>query len=103
MSDEPASGAIGPVLTHSHSSGWCSITGGYVVRDSALPALDGSYVYGDYCQGVVRRVRLGPGSASGDRALGVRHVSQLSSFGEDGRGRVYVLALDGPVFRIASR
>ena len=47
-------------------------------------------------------VRVGPGSARGDHALGLR-VSQLSSFGEDARGRVYVTSLDGPVYRFASR
>ena len=31
------------------------------------------------------------------------HVSQLSSFGEDGRRRVYALSLDGPVYRIVPR
>ena len=32
--DELPAGYIGPVIEHAHSSGWCSITGGYVVRDT---------------------------------------------------------------------
>ena len=39
--DEPAPGAIRPVITHTHANGWCSITGGYVVRDRRVPALYG--------------------------------------------------------------
>jgi len=30
-------------------------------------------------------------------------VSRLVSFGEDGRGRVYAISLDGGVFRLAPR
>ena len=90
------------MLTYSHGGGGCSITGGYVVRDPGLRSLAGYYVYGDYCVGRLRAVRVGPGSARGDHALGLR-VSQLSSFGEDARGRVYVTSLDGPVYRLASR
>jgi hypothetical protein len=72
------------------------------VRDPALRTLAGEYVYGDYCLGRIRAVRLGPGSARGDHSLGLR-VSQLSSFGEDAGGRVYATSLDGPVYRLAAR
>ena len=91
------------MLTKSHGDGWCSITGGYVVRDPALPALGGTYVYGDFCKGQLRGVRLRAGAATGDRALGLPAVPNLSSFGEDARGRVYVVALSGPVYRLAGR
>ena len=101
--DEPAPGAVFPVLTKRHSDGWCSITGGYVVRDPALPALAGRYVYGDFCLGQIRAVRLRAGHATGDGGIGLPRVPNLSSFGEDARGRVYVVALDGPVYRIVQR
>ena len=78
------------------------MTGGYVVRDPALTALAGQYVYGDFCKGQLRAARLSAGSASGDRSLGLKTISQLSSFGEDGLGRVYVISLDGPVYRLAA-
>jgi glucose/arabinose dehydrogenase len=100
---EPAPGAVDPVIELSHNDGNCSVTGGHVVRDSSLIALVGSYVYGDYCKGQLRAARLGPGSATGDRALGLPTVDSLSSFGEDARGRVYVTSLDGPVYRLAPR
>ncbi len=98
---ESAPGAIAPVLEQSHDDGWCSITGGYVVRDRAVPALYGRYVYGDYCLGRLRSARLRPGSATGDRQLALPKVEGLSSFGEDTRGRVYVVSLNGPVYRLA--
>ena len=101
--DEPAPGHVPPVLELSHDAGNCSVTGGHVVRDGSLPALAGRYVYGDLCRGELRSVKLAPGSASGDAAIdGVAKVAQLSSFGEDARGRVYAVSLDGPVYRLAA-
>jgi glucose/arabinose dehydrogenase len=99
---EDAPGHVRPVLTHSHGAGWCSITGGYIVRDPGVPALAGRYVYGDFCLGRIRAARLRSGGARDDRALPVAGVSSLSSFGEDARGRVYVTSLEGPVYRLAS-
>jgi len=99
--NEPAPGAVFPQLTHSHSDGWCSITGGYIVRDRALGDLYGRYVYGDYCKGQLRSVKLSQSRATGDRSLGLKTVPSISSFGEDARGRVYVASLRGPVYRLA--
>jgi hypothetical protein len=103
--DEPAPGAKAPVLTKSHDDGWCSITGGYVVRDRAVGGLYGRYVYGDYCKGQLRSARLSGGKASGDQAIGgLKTISGLASFGEDAAGRVYVVAQgDGTVYRFAAR
>ncbi len=97
---ESAPGHVPPVIQKSHSDGWCSITGGYVVRDPQLPALRGRYVYGDFCMGRLRAAKLSAGRATGDKQLALRKVSNLSSFGEDTSGRVYVASLDGPVYRL---
>jgi glucose/arabinose dehydrogenase len=96
-----APGHVPPVITHSHSSSsFCSITGGYVIRDRSLRGTRwfGRYVYGDYCDGTLRLASLRrPRSTS--KPTGLR-VSSLVSFGEDGRGRVYAVSLNGPVYRI---
>jgi glucose/arabinose dehydrogenase len=102
--DEPAPAAVAPVLTKSQANGWCSITGGYVVRDRGVPGLYGRYVYGDYCKGQLRSARLSPGRATDDRAIaGLPAVPGLDSFGEDAAGRVYVVSQGGPVYRFAAR
>ena len=87
-----------PVIQHSHRAGWCSIIGGFVVRDRSND-LFGRYVYGDFCKGELYSARLGSGGARGVRRVGVS-VDQLSSFGEDAQGRVYATSLDGPVYRL---
>ncbi len=99
--DQSAKGAIPPVLVYSHDDG-CSITGGYVVRDTGLPSLYGRYLYGDFCAGELRSFAAVPGHrAIDDRSLGVQ-VPQLSSFGTDDGGHIYAMSLDGPVYRLAA-
>jgi glucose/arabinose dehydrogenase len=101
---ESAPGARFPVITKTHDDGWCSITGGYVVRDKAVPGLYGRYVYGDYCKGQLRSARLAGGKATGDQAIpGLPTISGLDSFGEDAAGRVYVVSQAGSVYRFAAR
>ncbi|HEY6584992.1 MAG TPA: PQQ-dependent sugar dehydrogenase [Gaiellaceae bacterium] len=90
---------VPPAWEYSHSRG-CSISGGYVVRDpTTIPALNGRYVYGDYCDRPLWSVLLRTPDAQGDRRVGLG-VPSLTSFGEDACGRVYVVSGDGPVYRL---
>jgi glucose/arabinose dehydrogenase len=101
--DQPAGGAVPPVLSYATSGGNCSVTGGYVVRDPRLGSLFGRYLYGDFCGGQLRSFPALPDEpASDDRELGLE-VPQLSSFGEDNAGRIYATSLDGPVYRLDPR
>ncbi len=86
-----------PVLTHTHSEGFCAIVGGYVVRDPGLPTLLGKYLYGDNCSAPLRAVDLA--NTATDTTLGL-NVSSLSSYGEDGCGRILVVSLAGTVSRL---
>jgi glucose/arabinose dehydrogenase len=101
--DEPAPRAVFPVITHDHGDGFCSITGGYVVRDRSVPALYGRYVYGDFCEGRLRGATLRAGQRTTGRPLPLPKVESLSSFGEDAAGRVYATSLNGAVYRLAAR
>jgi glucose/arabinose dehydrogenase len=94
--------AVRPNLVRSHRSGWCAITGGYIVRDRTLRGLYGRYVYGDLCKSGLRSVVLQPRTAHGDRSLGVS-VSALVSFGEDAAGHLYAVSIKGPVYRLLPR
>jgi hypothetical protein len=93
---------VPPVIQRFHRNGNCSITGGVVVRDPVLSALRGRYVFGDFCRGRIESARLTGGGARDARVTRLR-VDSLSSFGEDGRGRVYATSLGGPVFRLVPR
>jgi glucose/arabinose dehydrogenase len=100
--NEPAPGAIFPVIQHTHAAGFCSITGGYVVRDPSVPSLNGRYVYSDFCDGRIRSARLRAGSLPQGRPLSLPKLGQVSSFGQDNSGRVYVVSLSGSVYRFAA-
>jgi hypothetical protein len=91
-------GHDGPIHTYSHGGGRCAITGGYVVRDPDLGSLRGRYVYGDFCTGQIRSLIPRVSGASGDSATGLQQ-GNLTSFGEDARRNVYVVA-GASVYRI---
>ena len=90
--------AVEPVWTFKHSSGGCSVTGGLVYRGSAIPALRGQYLYTDFCDSTVRTLDAKYKSSS----LGVSG-EQLSSFGTDRNGEVYITSLEGDIYRLDKR
>jgi glucose/arabinose dehydrogenase len=90
---------IFPVHEYGRAGGACAVTGGYVVRDPGLPSLRGRYIYADFCIDAIRGFGLGPDGASGDATIGVP-LSSISSFGEGVRGQIYVVSLEGGVYRL---
>ena len=91
-----------PIGQYSHAEG-CSVIGGYVYRGSVLPALQGVYFFGDYCQGWVRSFRYASGTATELTEWPTLHTgSPLNSFGEDAAGELYVLESSGRVSRIVA-
>jgi glucose/arabinose dehydrogenase len=97
-----APGAVRPVLVTRHSDGSCAIIGGYVVRDPSLRKLYGRYLYGDNCKPEINSALLSAGHARDSHATGLS-VSSMSAFGQDTAGHVYVVSLDGPVYRLVQR
>jgi glucose/arabinose dehydrogenase len=89
-----------PVAQYSHSEG-CSVTGGYVYRGAAFPALAGTYIFGDYCSGRIWTLREAGGSWQHDEAL--QAGFQVASFGEDQAGELYVTGIDdGTLYRVTA-
>ena len=93
------SGLEPPVVEYGHGLG-CSVTGGYVYRGAAVPALSGVYVYADFCTGRIWGFRHTDLGVSGPVQL-LQAPFQVSSFGTDSRGELYVLGFDGGVYRFA--
>ena len=86
-----------PVHEYHHGDDGCSITGGFVYRGAAIPALRGAYLFSDYCSGGIRAID------PADPASAIRLVDapkNVSSFGRDSAGELYVLSLDGAVYLI---
>lgn len=90
-----------PVVEYDHSAGACSITGGYVYRGAAVPALQGTYFYADFCAGFVRSFRLAGGMATEQADwISLRPGGSITSFGEDAAGELYIMTSGGGLFRI---
>jgi glucose/arabinose dehydrogenase len=98
--DGNAPGHVPPAIAHSQDGGWCSIIGGYVIRDRSLRGTRffGRYIYGDLCNPELRLAFLKRPRAP-TKPAGMR-VGNLVSFGEDGLGRVYAVSIDGAIYRI---
>jgi glucose/arabinose dehydrogenase len=96
---QPSGGKlVFPIAQYPHSQG-ISVTGGFVYRGSAVPALKGRYIYGDFGSGTIWTLRVVKGKATGLKRESIR-VSSLASFGEDAAGELYVVSLEGTVSRI---
>jgi glucose/arabinose dehydrogenase len=95
-------GLTSPTFQYGHAEG-CSIIGGYVYRGSAVPALQGLYFYGDFCQRWVHSFRYQDGTAAEvTNWPALRTTSSLTSFGEDAAGELYVLESGGRVSKIVA-
>jgi glucose/arabinose dehydrogenase len=102
-----APGLVAPIHEYDHGSG-CSITGGEVYRGCAIPDLDGTYFFGDFCSPRIwsfryngttmtdfqeRTAELAPG--------GGLDIASIVSFGRDAFGELYIMDLfGGEVFKI---
>jgi len=94
----PTSGLIDPIVEYGRNLGQ-AITGGYVYRGSAIPGLNGSYVFADYVSG--RIFRLASGAPPLEELLDSNLL--IPAFAEDAQGELYVLGyIDGGVYRIVA-
>jgi glucose/arabinose dehydrogenase len=92
-------GARDPVVEISHADGSCAVVGGFVYRGSAIPALAGTYVFGDNCRAALVAVRVSNGQVVTKRDLGV-DVEGLTTFGEAPNGDVYAGARGGRIYKL---
>ncbi|MEX0666592.1 MAG: PQQ-dependent sugar dehydrogenase [Acidimicrobiia bacterium] len=91
--------ALPPLLSLSRDDGNCSVIGGFVYRGTTIPDLVGAYVYADYCNGRLRYVRESNTEVEEKGSLGVS-LDEVSSFGEDNDGELYVLSQSSGLYRI---
>lgn len=87
-------GLVPPVAEYLHTAGRCSTTGGYVYRGAKQTLPSGTYVYADFCSGELFSLSGGAQSLLLDTGM------NISSFGEDEAGEIYVVGLGGTVHRL---
>jgi glucose/arabinose dehydrogenase len=99
----PPSGTVftEPVWDYDRTAGR-SVTGGYVYRGAAIPAMRGRYIFGDYATRRIWSIALSLNGAGEATASGlIDHTAEvsggasfgggISSFGVDAAGEVYVV------------
>jgi glucose/arabinose dehydrogenase len=93
-----------PIHEYTHASNnRCAVTGGYVYRGKAIPALVGWYVFGDYCSGEIFAIRSGASYPATRITLGGASSGRLiSSFGESSTGELYVVDLRGNIYQVTA-
>ena len=94
-------GLVAPVLTYGHDHD-CSVTGGIVYRGAAMPALQGRYLFSDFCGGRLMSFRLQDGKATSVTGLEPVPASlgQVTAFAQDAAGEPLVLSIDGTILRL---
>jgi len=99
-----------PIYAYNHDYGK-SITGGYVYRGPAAE-LQGEYFFGDFGTGKIASFNVSAlsGGVTQDEVTqrtaqfapppGQGTIDNISSFGEDAAGNLYVVDYDGEIFRV---
>lgn len=93
-----------PLFEYSHSEG-CSVIGGYVYRGS-MPEWRGVYFYGDFCSGKVWGALHHVFGADAEEWLSTvlfETGAQITSFGVDEAGEVYLADRNGSILRLARK
>jgi glucose/arabinose dehydrogenase len=95
---DPPANAVPPIFEYPASGGACGAIGGYVYRGSKIPALKGAYLYSDYCASAIHALVQQGGQITDQRELG--QGNQVTSFGEDQDGELFVLSQGDGLQRI---
>jgi hypothetical protein len=113
----PTASLVPPVAEYSHGTGpreGRSVTGGHVYR-GPVESLQGQYYFGDFISGNIWSIRLAqvslgttiPSSAftlrRADFTPNAGAIGNISSFGVDQAGNLYIVDFDGEIFRVEAQ
>lgn len=90
----PTFGLTLPVLEYTHDNDNCAVIGGYRYRGQRYERMSGIYFYGDYCTGLIWGATPQPDGSVTTQLL-LRTTMQISGFGEDASGELYVSDIKG--------
>lgn len=88
-----------PVAAYNHSGGRCSITGGYVYRGLQYPALQGKYIFADYCSTQIGILNNDDSITWSAEFSG----NNFSTFGINNQNELFVAAVNnGKIFKVTT-
>jgi uncharacterized repeat protein (TIGR03806 family) len=97
----PAQNLIDPIAEYGRAAG-ASVTGGYVYRGSAIPALAGRYVFGDFVSGRIWHIARDTPPPTLQVSTGFDSGLQIASFGQGSDGEIFVVHYGGTLHRLVA-
>lgn len=101
-----APGLTIPIHDYDSTQSDCSVTGGYVYRGASIPEINGTYFFGDFCTGKIWSFRWNGTNLTefqdrtSELVPNIGSINNISSFGEDAAGEIYIVDHDGEIFKI---
>ena len=90
-----------PIAEYSHAEG-DAVIGGFVYHGASIPAMRGTYVFGDLDTGKIWNLTETTANIW-NRTLLLQSGLTISSFGQDQAGELYVVDFNGKVFKIVAK
>jgi len=94
------SGLTLPIVDYDHSEG-VTVIGGYVYHGTAIASLVGAYIFGDFSNGKIWELTESSGTWTRTQLL--NSGKNMSAFGQDAAGELYVVDYSGSVFKITAQ
>jgi uncharacterized repeat protein (TIGR03806 family) len=97
-------GFTDPIVEYDHTQG-IAVTGGYVYRGTALQGLVGNYLYADFGSGFMWSIPASAGQPGAPRPTAVKLLASgknISTFGQDLDGELYIADLNGGIYKIVA-
>jgi glucose/arabinose dehydrogenase len=94
------SGLTLPIVDYDHSEG-VTVIGGYVYHGTAIASLAGAYIFGDFSNGKIWELTESSGTWTRTQLL--NSGKNMSAFGQDAAGELYVVDYSGSVFKITAQ
>jgi glucose/arabinose dehydrogenase len=85
---------------HKNPPFFCSVMAGHMYRGCAMPDLHGTFFFGDYCRKQIYSFNWNGKTGSQSKTLPNISMSNLTSWGEDNDGELYLVNGVGEVYKI---
>jgi len=91
-------GLVLPIAEYDHTEG-DAVMGGYVYKGTAIPNLPGAYIFSDFGSGTIWELTESSGTWTRTKLLSSNR--NVSSFGQDVAGEIYVVDYSGNILKLA--
>jgi glucose/arabinose dehydrogenase len=90
-----------PIAEYTHAEG-DAVMGGYVYKGAAIPSLSGAYIFGDFGSGTIWELTEAP-AGTWTRTKLLSTGRNISSFGQDVAGEIYVVDYSGSILKLTTQ